>query len=356
MKGLIRDDTTELKKEEIHTNKTQKNTAYYFLILFIGFSLCSVCNFHLKLIPRICGEADSNQVVFYRSFILSFISAIILRIENKPIPSYSKNGSVLWFTIRNISGYLSSISLILCLQYIRLSTALVFNALSPVLTCVFSVVIIKEKFYSRYIIGIIVCFSGCLMMIMNDRSSGGNPPLENYNNTMTSNDFEPFSKENTKILSNNNNDNIHLMKTLIGCCYGLIHTISLSLHQTSTKILLNQKIDNYILIFYLGVANCILSYLIWLFIGARREMWMNKCFVFNDLFNGVLFFSFTYFLNVGYKNLDLIQTAGLGYVVIIESFILGALFLGEDVYLTDFAGSLIIVIYNILNSYFPIKT
>jgi len=355
MKGIISNDMIDLKKEEINPNTTQKNTAYYFLILFIGFSLCSVCNFHLKLIPRLCGEADSNQVVFYRSFILSFISALVLRIGEKPIPSYSKNGSVLWFTIRNISGYLSSISLILCLQYIRLSTALVFNALSPVLTCVFSVVIIKEKFYSRYIIGIIVCFSGCLMMIMNDRSSMGNTPSEHFNTTMTTNDFERSSNENSKIITIEN-DNSHLMKTLIGCCYGLIHTISLSLHQTSTKILLNQKIDNYILIFYLGVVNCILSYLIWLVIGTRREMWMNKCFVFNDLFNGVLFFSFTYFVNVGYKHLDLIQTAGLGYIVIIESFILGALFLGENVHLTDFAGSLIIVIYNILNSYFPIKT
>jgi drug/metabolite transporter (DMT)-like permease len=353
MKGGLINDKLEMNKEEINPNTTQRKTAYYFLILFIGITLCSVCNFHLKLIPRICGEADSNQVVFYRSFILALISAIILRIDNKPIPSYSNNGSVLWFTIRNISGYLTSIYLVLCLQYIRLSTALVFSGLSPVLTCIFSVVIIKEKFHIRYLIGIIVCFSGCLMMIMNDRNSGGKPLLEN-NNTISSNDFEPPSNQNTEI-QKIEKENSRLIKTLIECCYGIIHTFSISLNVTSTKILLNQKINNYVLIFYLGAANCILSHLVWLFIGARREMWMNKCFVFNDLLNGVQFFSFTYLINESYKHLDLIQTAGIGYLIIIESFILGALFLGENVYFSDILGSLMIVIYNILNYYFPIK-
>jgi drug/metabolite transporter (DMT)-like permease len=189
---------------------------------------------------------------------------------------------------------------------------------------------------------------------MNDRSSGTKPPLENLNSTISSNDFESSSNQNSEI-NRIENENSQLIKTLIGCCYGLIHTLSISLNVTSTKILLNQKINNYILIFYLGAANSVLSYLVWLLIGARREMWMNKCFVFNDLFNGVQFFSFTYLINEGYKHLDLIQTAGIGYLTIIESFILGALFLGENVYFSDILGSLMIVIYNILNYYFPIK-
>jgi len=189
---------------------------------------------------------------------------------------------------------------------------------------------------------------------MNDKTSGDKQIIESYNSTLSLDEFEQSTTDDTNKNSKEIED-AQFMNTLIGCCFGLIHTVSLSLHQTSTKILLNHKVDNNILIYYLGVTNCVLSYLSWQFIGTYKEMWWKPCFVFHDLFNGVLFFTFVYLINVGYENLDLIQTAGLGYITIVESFILGALFLGENVYFTDIIGSLIIVVYNLLNSYFPIK-
>jgi drug/metabolite transporter (DMT)-like permease len=304
----------------------------------------------MKVINKTCGLSDSNQVLLYRSLVISLISVLILRSEKKTLPSYGNVGSIFWFTIRNVTGYICNIALILCLNYIRLSTALVFNALSPVFTCIFSVVIIKEKFYPRYILGIIVCFTGCLIMIMNDRTSGSKPNIESLNNTTVIDEIKDNSNINSQELQDS-----QLMNTLIGCFFGIIHTLFLSLHQTSTKILLNHKIENNVLIFYLGLTNGVLSYLTWQFIRTHEEMWWSPCFVFQQLFNGGIYFTFVYLINIGYKNLDLIQTAGLGYITIVESFILGALFLGESVYFSDIIGSLIIVVYNVLNSYFPIK-
>jgi drug/metabolite transporter (DMT)-like permease len=358
MKEDKRDLLIELKPINVISLTPPEHTQnYYYVCMFFGYSICAISIFQLKLTTKICGKADSNQTQFYRCLVMALFSAIALRFQGIKMPSYSNVGKTFWLNIRNITGYLSSILMILCLGYLRISTTQVFSALSPVLTCVLSVFILKERFHPRYILGILVCFSGCLVLIMNDKSSSSSAParLPLDNTTFIDQDLlnKEIEIEEKKLLEKEASE--QLINTLIGVCFGVLHTISLSFHHISSKILLNDKIENNILIFYYAAFNCVGCVTIWQFIGTYREMWFDSCFVYSGLFNGVLFYTFVYLLNVGMRHLDLLQTAGFGYLQIVESFFLGAMFLGENVYFTDILGSLIIVAYNLLNSYFPIK-
>ena len=113
--------------------------------------------------------------------------------------------------------------MILCLSYIRLSSTLVFSALSPIFTSILSVVILKEKFYPRYILGLIICFSGCMVLILNDKSSPISNQITIDNTTYSRSGFE--SEVNSHILEDKSN--VELINMIIGCLFGISHTLTL---------------------------------------------------------------------------------------------------------------------------------
>ena len=343
------DEIEKLQINVINNSKT-KSIHFYYLIMILAISLASISNFHLKFMTTLCGKADSNQMLFYRSFISSLLSCIYLRLKKISIPTYwNVGGSSFWFSVRNFSAFICSISLLMCFDFMRLSTCTVFSALSPVFSSILSVIILKEKFYSRYILGITICFIGCMLLIFNDESS----------KRINEKNFDNNSYIEIKTHAENDEIqkkwNLDLINKVIGLCFGIVHTLSLSFNHVSTKILLKDNIEINILLFYSGLFNCIASFFTWQIIGSYDYMWFDKCFVLNNSLNGILFYTFSFLLAISLKNLDLIKTVAIGYLQIVETFILGALFLGESVHNTDILGSSIIVLYNLLNSLFPIK-
>jgi drug/metabolite transporter (DMT)-like permease len=80
-------------------------------------------------------------------------------------------------------------------------------------------------------------------------------------------------------------------------------------------------------------------------------------YVLHACVSGALFYIGFQVINYAFKSkLEVLHTTSIGYVQIVESFILGALFLNESIYFTDFLGCFIIIGYNILNVLFPIET
>ena len=102
----------------------------------------------------------------------------------------------------------------------RLATAVVFSALYPAIAVVISIIILKEKFYLRYILGISLCFSGCLIMILNEK-----PEVALPNKTPFQNDTILYSNniidQPNKAL--NTNSDIELFNILIGTLRLLKH-------------------------------------------------------------------------------------------------------------------------------------
>jgi drug/metabolite transporter (DMT)-like permease len=55
------------------------------------------------------------------------------------------------------------------LSIFRLSTCQILSGVNPLMTIIFSIFFLKEKFHAIYGIGIIVCFTGSVMIILNER-------------------------------------------------------------------------------------------------------------------------------------------------------------------------------------------
>ena len=54
------------------------------------------------------------------------------------------------------------------LWYLRASTAIIIENVHPLFVLILSYFILKERFYLRYAYGIIICFLGALIMILNE--------------------------------------------------------------------------------------------------------------------------------------------------------------------------------------------
>ena len=75
----------------------------------------------------------------------------------------------MWFYIRNVGIYVCIFTWMKSLSIFRLSTCQILSGVTPLLTILFSIFFLKEKFYTIYAIGIIICFTGSVMIILNER-------------------------------------------------------------------------------------------------------------------------------------------------------------------------------------------
>ena len=55
------------------------------------------------------------------------------------------------------------------LWYLRASTAIMIQNIHPIIVMILSHFVLHEKFYFRYIIGIIMCFSGSSIIVLNEK-------------------------------------------------------------------------------------------------------------------------------------------------------------------------------------------
>lgn len=331
----------------------QNNVPKYLLIYFSGIVIMGLATFHLKLLNLYIAVADVNTSIFFRYILIALFSHLILRNQNIKTPTYNQVGDTVWLTIRNVSNYCSATALIVCFNYMRLATAIVFSALSPIFACIFSVLILKEKFHVRYIIGIIICLSGSLIMILNEKSDNKTSNISNKN-LHISNNLTANSALNNNVMVEEKSDWINL---ILGLFFGLTHSITLSLFTISTKLLINKKIDINVMMYYLGIFITIVSFVVGFFVNVHNDTLLNFSYIFHACLSGVLFYVGFQVINYAFNSkLEVLHTTSIGYVQIVESFVLGALFLNEKVYFTDIFGCLIIIAYNILNVIFPIKT
>lgn len=58
---------------------------------------------------------------------------------------------------------------ITAIWYLRIATVQIIQTSNPLVVTILSVFFLKEKFYIRYLVGIIVCFIGAIFIILNER-------------------------------------------------------------------------------------------------------------------------------------------------------------------------------------------
>ncbi len=110
--------------------------------------------------------------MLYRSFPAGVISILVMKYNNENLYPYSRIVNKKWFIFRILLNYPSIFFLSASMVYLRAATAACFSSSTPIFIIFLSILILKEKFYWRYLIGAIICFIGTSMIVLNERKKG----------------------------------------------------------------------------------------------------------------------------------------------------------------------------------------
>ena len=83
---------------------------------------------------------------------------------------------------------------ITAIWYLRVATVQIIGSLNPLLTTYLSILILKEKFYLRYVFGTIICLIGSLFIVLNERKGKNDAGSESgINNSDSEKKYGGFS-------------------------------------------------------------------------------------------------------------------------------------------------------------------
>ena len=184
----------------------------------------------------------------------------------------------------------------------------------------------KEKYYSRYTIGVFTGIIGSCIIVLNENKVA--------------------KKENEKT---NNSNNSNMIIGLISICGNILLSGVIGV---VNKIMANQKISIYTQLFYFGIFHSSYSFL-WMLL--TKDFDYTLLYFIMCGFHAFLFFLGNYFNYIGLKIIDLSKNAIVQYTKIVFVFILGTLVLGEKIFFSDILGSIIIVSFMIYHYFNPIK-
>ena len=313
----------EIKSKSIEEKKSELHSILLFTLSMI---MNGINHFHFKYMKKSIGLENYNEFSFVciRCIFIIILNYIKMYYNKETINPLSELIYLNWFWIRNLFQFFTVIPILFLVSFFRVSTASCFVSMAPAVIIIMSCIILKEKFYWRYVYGMLICFFGVILIIYND-----------YINEDTSNKKKGF---------------IHLIEGfLIGCC----QLIGAALHRVSCKVLVKLKVNDNAQLIYPSYTCIILS--IFCFFVFKIDFKYGFWLIFHSFINAIIWLITTILMLISLKGVDLIKTTALNYVNIVTVFILGVVFLGEKVHITDVLGSLIILGYNVLNTVYPPK-
>jgi len=231
--------------------------------------------------------------------------------------------------MRTVGNYSAFIALIMDMMYFRAATVASIGSMSPVVVIFFGVVLLKDKFHSRYIIGLVICFIGTIMIISNESSNS------------------PSSSDSLSEKDDSNATNM-----ILGSFFGLIHVISIGVMVIGAKILTLDKMHLHVQVYFVGITNTICAIIQCILTGTFS---FTIPFFLFSLTNGTLFYLASYFLVESCKFVEVSKTSALPYLGTLTVFFLGVVILGEPLFFTDIVGSALILSYNIYSAKYPVS-
>jgi drug/metabolite transporter (DMT)-like permease len=206
-------------------------------------------------------------------------------------------------------------------SYLRVSTGQVITNCFPIVVIFLSVIYLHEKFYWRYVFGVIICLIGSGLIVLNEKKAG------------------------TKKLVVNDN-------LFAGIMFSLAHLLFEGLSCLGQKIMCIEKLEADLQNYYLGLFNALPALL---FCLIERHFGLNDIYyVLYAISNGLcLFYLANYLQTISMENLSAAKFMPVTYMCIVFIFILGFLLLHETVYFTDAFGAGMIIAFQIYNYYFP---
>ena len=261
-----------------------------------------------------------NSVLFWRMFPVVIIGFIICKYNYIHIQSFSELKDLKWFLVRNATAYIFIIAWIKMYAYFRVSTITVIGGTTPIVIIIISV-LLGERFYMRYLLGVFLCIFGSSIIILNDR--------------------KPEVK--TQIL----NDNI-----FVGILLGITNVLLVALSLVGQKILTKEGMDIHLQTFYFAAFNVVPAFIFGLFLeGLNLSNWKYISYVSS---NGIIFYIANYCNTLCFKYIAISKFQPITYLCIVFTFILSAILLGEPVYFSDLIGTAIIIGFQYYNFKYPV--
>ena len=311
---LISERSSNMDTEQL-INK-RKNERFAYILAIICQFLWALNGVQMKTFRIFFPEIYSdNTVLFWRMLLATIIGYSFCKYKGVHIQRHSELKHLNWFLLRNATGYIFIICWIKMYSYFRVSTVTVIGGVTPFLIIILSVFFLKEKFYVRYIIGVLLCVFGSSIIIFNDR--------------------KPQSK--TTIL----NDNI-----FIGILFGIGNVALVSLSCVGQKVLTKEGMDIDLQNFYFGLYNSVPAFIIGLFM---REFTFNFKYIIYVSSNGMIFYLANYLNTMSFKYIAISKLQPISYLCLVFTFILSAILLGEPIFFSDIVGAAIIICFQYYN-------
>jgi len=323
------DGNYELKvseaKEETKSLLSRKEFHSYILFVinqliwgFQGLQLKSFFYFFSK-------DYDINSFAFYRHLGLCIAGYLSIRYKNITLKFPWQIQYRIWFYIRNIGIYICIRTWMASLEIFRLSTCQILGGLGPLLTILFSVVFLKEKFYLVYVYGIGICFVGSAMIILNERKS----------------------EENT-------DKNSSLNFIFLGSIYLTINVTLFSLGLVGQKFLCKEKLSPEEQTFYFGFYTILIAgFFCILNLDFKLS---NILYCLYSLLNGIVFYICNFLNSVSFQNIEISKLQPVSYLSTVLVVIASAVVFKENLYFTDIIGALMIIGFIIYNGMYPPKS
>ena len=323
------DGNYELKvseaKEETKSLLSRKEFHSYILFVinqfiwgFQGLQLKSFFYFFSK-------DYDINSFAFYRHLGLCIAGYLSIRYKNITLKFPWQIQYRIWFYIRNIGIYICIRTWMASLEIFRLSTCQILGGLGPLLTILFSVVFLKEKFYLVYVYGIGICFVGSAMIILNERKS----------------------EEST-------DKNSSLNFIFLGSIYLTINVTLFSLGLVGQKFLCKEKLSPEEQTFYFGFYTILIAgFFCILNLDFKLS---NILYCLYSLLNGIVFYICNFLNSVSFQNIEISKLQPVSYLSTVLVVIASAVVFKENLYFTDIIGALMIIGFIIYNGMYPPKS
>lgn len=309
----------------------------------IGYSFVLMCNFTRAINGLLMKYIEKSYPEYFETIPFLFIRAIMI-ISLALSTSYCTNEKILRpneikfklpFFIRTNFNFFAVSLFTISIWYLRVSTVQIISSLNPIIVTYLSVILLKEKFYNRYIIGIILCLIGSLMIINNEKKQSSEVKIK--------------SKESQNDLDENIGGFTPGMIKGILCCFG--STLINCAVDICNKVLAKNKIPITTQLFYLGIFTLTYSF-IYIIIVWRMKVCIP--YVLLSFLQGTFFYIANTTFNFGIQRIDLSKAAPISYTKVVFVLLLGGSFLGEKVYFSDFIGAALIISYMLYNMKYPL--
>ena len=313
-------DSSALNDEMLATKR--KNERYATIIGIISQFIWAINSIQLKTYKQFFPKQFSNNsLVFWRSLPiwgLGFYFCSQKKIRIKPLSAIKYK---FWFIMRSFGNYVGIYLWINLLTYFRVSTSQVIAGCYPILVIFLSILILHEKFYFRYILGIFICIIGSTIIILNEK----NPHA-------------------SKIKLN---DNI-----FAGLLFAMCHLLVNGFSGLGQKILCKENLSPDEQNYYLGMYNTLPA--LFFCIIEMHFGFGSILYILYAISNGLfIFYLGNYLQTKALEYMAVSKFMPITYMCTVFVFILGFVILQEKVFITDILGAGLIIGFQLYNFYYP---